>query len=197
MGWIRSTVARINNFQVRTLSGLTSKKLLPYIDDGESVLDIGCGLGYQARDIQRKKQVTVTGIDVVDYTDSDFECKLFDGAHIPFPNQSFDVSYLAYVLHHAEKPIKLLSDALRVTKKRVIILEDTPRNDFDRLLDAYHGWSFNKFYHLKHKSVFRTRKQWETIFKEFRVNSIKTIPLGRFEREPYFPISRTLFVLEK
>lgn len=196
MGFARSIISRVNNFQVRTLAGLTTKKLLPHIKEGESVLDIGCGLGYQAQDIQRKKGVRVTGIDVVDYTDSDFDCQLFDGRRIPFDDKSFDVSYFAYVLHHAAEPMKLLADSIRVTKKRILILEDTPSNFFDRALDAYHGWSFNKFYKLKHKAVFRTRNQWKQIFDQFHVKEVHTFPLGRFDREPYFPISRTLFVLD-
>lgn len=196
MQWIRSIIVRVNNFQVRTLAGLTTKKLLPHIGDGESVLDVGCGLGYQAKDLQKKKNVHIEGIDVIDYAEADFRCKVFDGMRIPFPDKSFDTTYFAYVLHHAEHPIKLLADAIRVTKKRILILEDTPKTLFDRLIDAYHGWSFNAFYGLKYKSVFRTQEEWENIFKQFHISSFKVYPLGRFERELYFPIARTLFVIE-
>jgi len=178
------------------LAGLTTKKLLPYIESGQSVLDIGCGLGYQAKDIEKKRNVSVAGIDVIDYTDSDFFCKVFDGVNIPFPDKSFDISYFSYVLHHAKQPIKLLADAIRVTHKRLLILEDTPQIFFDRVLDGYHGWSFNKFYKLDYKSVFRTQKEWERIFEQLHITSFSSYPLGRFDREPYFPIARTLFVIE-
>lgn len=196
MGFVRACITCVNNFQVRTLAGLTTKKLLPFIENGESVLDVGCGLGYQAKDLQKKKNVRVEGIDVIDYAEADFRCKVFDGMRIPFPDKSYDTTYFAYVLHHAEHPIKLLADAIRVTKKRILILEDTPKTLFDRLIDAYHGWSFNAFYKLKYKSVFRTQEEWENIFKQFHISSFKAYPLGRFERELYFPIARTLFVIE-
>jgi len=161
------------------------------------VLDIGCGLGYQALDIQRQSGARVTGIDVIYYLDSDFSCKIFDGIHIPYSDKFFNVSYLSYVLHHAVKPMKLLAEALRVSRKRVLIIEDTPRNFFDRTLDAYHGWSFNKFYGLQHASAFRTQKEWEQIFEKSRVKSFQAIPFGRFNREIYFPISRTLFIIDR
>lgn len=196
MGIIRSTIGRVNNFQVRALASKTTKKLSPHIRTGESVLDIGCGLGAQALDMQKKTGARVSGIDVIDYAGSDFRPTLFDGEHIPYPDKSFDVSYVAYVLHHAEKPFELLRESIRVSRRLVLILEDTPRNAFDRALDAYHGWSFNKFYKLKNKTIFWTRKEWEQFFEQLGVRSYRAFPLGRFDREVYFPISRTLFVIE-
>lgn len=196
MGFVRKTVSLVNDFQVRVLTHKTVRLLLPHIKEGERVLDIGSGLGFQGKMIREQKHCDVFGIDVVDYQKADIPYKHFDGVHIPYQDKSFDVSYLSFVLHHAEHPVELIKEAIRVTKKRIIIIEDTPKNIFDRAFDAYHGWSFNKFFKLRHPCVFRTIKEWEEIFDSLGIASYATLPLSRLDREPYFPISRTKFILE-
>lgn len=193
---IKKIISFFNDGQVRLLTPLTVRLLLPHIYPGERVLDIGSGLGFQAELIRKKTGNEIEGIDVVDYGKTKIPYKHFDGVNIPHPDKSFDVSYLAFVLHHAEKPMELLAEAMRVTKKRIIILEDTPKNIFDRGFDAYHGWSFNKFFKLKHKAVFRTKEIWDDIFAGLPLKRVESIRLSRLSREPYFPISRTKFILE-
>lgn len=193
---IKKIVSFVNDFQVRVLTYKTTRLLFPYINKGERVLDIGSGLGFQAKQIYKKTGSEIQGVDVVDYQKTDIPYTHFDGIHLPFEDKSFDVSYLAFVLHHAEYPIELLQDAVRVTKKRIIILEDTPRNCLDKALDAYHGWSFNKFFGLQHKSIFRSKGEWMEIFQTLDTHEVRVEPLSRFARELYFPISRTRFVLE-
>lgn len=181
---------------MRFLTYKTVRLLLPHILNGDKILDIGSGLGFQAEQIHKKTGNNIMGIDVLDYRKARISFKQFDGKHIPFDDKSFDVSYLAFVLHHSASPEELLREAMRVTKRTILILEDTPRNWFDRMLDAYHGWSFNAFYNLHNKAIFRTKEEWETLFENFGVKTIISKRLSRFAREPYFPDSRTLFKLE-
>lgn len=171
--------------------------LMPYIKKGDHVLDIGSGYGKQAHMLKERVPCEVSAIDVVDYNRFDVPFKEFDGIHIPFPDNTFDVSYLAFVLHHADHPMQLLEDALRVTKRAVLVYEDTPRNFLDRLLDGFHGKTFNWYYKLSNPATFRTQKEWEHLFLRLPARHKETIRFSRFWREPYFPISRSLFVLEK
>lgn len=173
------------------------ERITPFVSKGDRILDIGSGYGKQAHMLKEATGCDVTAIDVVDYNRFDVPFKEFDGVHVPFEDSSFDVSYLAFVLHHAEKPIDLLRDALRVTKRTVLIFEDTPRNAFDWALDGFHGKSFNWYYKLSNPTVFRTQVQWEKIFSKLPIKSQQTVRFKRFGREPYFPISRSLFILEK
>ncbi|MGA8490654.1 MAG: class I SAM-dependent methyltransferase [Terriglobales bacterium] len=57
------------------------------------------------------------------------ECQLFDGYHIPYEDQRFDLAIISHVLEHVEYPRKLLREAARVAT-RVFVevpLEDTIR----------------------------------------------------------------------
>lgn len=62
------------------------------------------------------------------------ECKLFDGATIPYPNKKFDLAILSHVVEHLEYPRRLLYEAGRVAHFTFIEvpLEDNLRlkNDF-------------------------------------------------------------------
>ena len=195
-GPFHAIMGPINDAVVKKLTYKTVRLLSPHLREGERVLDIGCGFGYQMHMLQKSMHVSIEGIDVVDYHEADMPMKKFDGVSIPYPDKAFDASYLAFVLHHAERPVDLLHDAMRVSKHRVIIIEDTPRNGFDRNFDRLHGWMFNRYYHLDHQCVFRSVEEWHKIFDSLGIKKVQTVRLSRWVREPYFPISRTTFVLD-
>lgn len=187
---------RLNRMLTEYYAMRTVRQLLPHIKEGDAILDIGSGYGKQATLIKERVSCAITGIDVVDYNQADISFQHFDGVHIPFPDNAFDVSYLAFVLHHAKEPIPLLTEALRVSRRAVVIFEDTPKNAFDKLLDAFHGWSFNKYYKLTHKAKFLSKDEWMSTIKNIpAVKNADAIQYHRFWREVYFPISRTKFVV--
>jgi SAM-dependent methyltransferase len=63
------------------------------------------------------------------------------GEALPFRDQSAHTVLLSFVLHHAHDPRKVLSEALRVSEKRVIILESVPRSSLERtLLEGVDRW---------------------------------------------------------
>lgn len=82
-----------------------------------SILEIGGGTGYQA------KRLTQDGYQVesIDIPDSnyagqhEFPVQPYDGKHIPFPDQSFDIVFSSNVLEHV-----LELDALQAEMKRVL-----------------------------------------------------------------------------
>lgn len=57
------------------------------------------------------------------------ECKLFDGCHVPYDDNRFDIAILSHVIEHVEYPRQLLYEASRVAKYVFIEvpLEDTLR----------------------------------------------------------------------
>ena len=49
--------------------------------------------------------------------------KVGEAEQMPFPNGSFDLVFLGHVLHESEEPDRVLGEAKRVAKRRIVILE--------------------------------------------------------------------------
>ena len=115
---------------------------------------------------------------------------------MPFENKMFDVSLLIFVLHHAEDPKVVLSEAKRVTKDKIIVYEDIiTRNPFDKVDSFLHGFTFNKTWNLQNEATFRSEGEWREIFKKLDLKIIKIYPLpirARF----FYPVYRMQFVLK-
>ena len=193
---VRKLYRFINDKKDKFLAFQTITNILPYTKNSDSVLDIGCGNGYTTALLKRKTGMKVSGIDIIDCNNSEFEFQRFNGESIPFEDKKFDVSYYAYVLHHIVNPVELLKETLRVTKRTVIIMEDTPNNRMDWFFASVHNKSFNKLYNYTYAAVFRTKNEWEKIFLNLGIKKLTSISINRFARGPYYPVSRTLFILE-
>src|SRR5207244_11235162 len=53
------------------------------------------------------------------------EVRPFDGDTIPYEDGSFDVALLVDVVHHADHPLELLSEARRVARSCLVIKDQT------------------------------------------------------------------------
>jgi len=96
--------------------------LIAQAGGARSLLDVGCGDGsIAARVGQAVGAERVVGLDVALRDDSAIEAFAYDGGLLPFADQSFDVVLLADVLHHAENPLGLLRECLRVARVGVAI----------------------------------------------------------------------------
>jgi SAM-dependent methyltransferase len=114
--------------------------IAPHVDAGASVLDLGCGdLQIATALSARVRGARVLGLDVLDPgrtapLAAGIDFRTYDGHVVPLPDRSVDVTYLAFVLHHVDDPDRLLREAIRVTRTRVIVLEDVYRHRAERLL---------------------------------------------------------------
>jgi len=171
----------------------------PLLEPGMSVLDVGCGEGWVIGELASDKH-PVKGLDIVDIrrapTD-DFA--LYSGTTLPCPDQSFDLVMLNFVLHHLpneEKP-KLLREAMRIARKRIFVLEDTPRTPIDWLAAWLHGRKYRREIGSTADFGFYGRRQWEKIFAAEGLTVTKSVALTRFERLWWRPWARGYFVLDK
>ena len=91
--------------------------LAELIGPAGTVLDVGCGDGEVGRALARLAGCEVTGVDV----DPLPGAARYDGARLPSDDGAFDAVVLSDVLHHARDRELLLSEALRVARRRVVI----------------------------------------------------------------------------
>jgi SAM-dependent methyltransferase len=114
------------------------------VDRGSVILDVGTGDGSIAAKIASKqKDTTIEGIDVLLRPETHIPVQLFDGAAIPYDDDSVDVVSFVDVLHHTENPDQLLSEAARVSRRSVVIKDHLSENRLDYLTLRLMDWVGN------------------------------------------------------
>lgn len=169
----------------------------PFLKTGERVLDIGAGGGWSGELISKKKGVEMQLLDVEDFNRSELPLALYDGENIPFSDNSFDSSLLLFVLHHCKDPLLVLKDAIRVTKGRIIIYEDTYSSPFERALVCANDFIANSPFLLTNPFKmnmpynYREVEDWEEAFRRLGLK----LQFMRVTR--HFMTKHVLFVLDK
>ncbi len=97
-------------------------RLANLVPTGASVLDVGCGDGEIASLLQqRRRDVTVRGVDVLVRAGTRVPVEEFDGRKLPFADGAFDAVTFVDVLHHCQWPVELLAEARRVARRAIIV----------------------------------------------------------------------------
>jgi SAM-dependent methyltransferase len=118
-----------NGFKERAQEGFDQIK--DCLSGQHKLIDIGSGFGHVTSLLQ-EKGYEVTSVDAKKhYTVAGVETLIYDGKTLPFADNSFDSALLMTVMHHANDPLALLDEALRVAK-RVIIIEDLVSSNYSR-----------------------------------------------------------------
>jgi SAM-dependent methyltransferase len=122
-----------------------AEALAGHLDQGDSVLDVGCGTGYLSAQLQEMYGVRPCGLDVIDFRAAQIPFQQFDGTSIPFPDKSFDHVVLSEVLHHSHDPMALLKECCRVARS-IILFEDMPDGRLGKLILYLHVKIFARRY---------------------------------------------------
>lgn len=104
--------------RVKVLSGA----LAAAIPSGGTVLDLGCGDGQVAVGLMAlRPDLDVQGVDVLLRPVTHIPVTLYDGAVLPFADDSFDYVTIVDVLHHTDDPAAVLAEAGRVARLGVVV----------------------------------------------------------------------------
>lgn len=110
--------AYIYGRRIRCLSQLLADLIPPNC----SFLDVGCGDGKLARAVVDKRpDLRIEGVDVLVRERVWLPVQAFDGRNLPYREASFDGVMLVDVLHHTRDPLTLLREALRVSRRYLIV----------------------------------------------------------------------------
>ena len=173
--------------------------LLPHIASTDAVLDIGCGEAYVTAGIARRARDT-WGADIVDLRRAPVPHFVkYDGVTLDLPDQRFDVVVLSFVLHHVPNELKpkLVGEARRVCRRTLLVIEDTPRNAFDRWTSNRHGESYRKKIGSTASFGFYSQPEWEQFFAREHFDICESRTLSRLCRDPFQPYARSFFVLRR
>ena len=146
-------------------------KLVPWVDPGMEILDLGSGTGQISRWLARRVGVRPTMADVVEFGNRVGGypyIRLSDPLRVPVADGSFDAVLMLFVLHHVERwedQERLLEEATRVARSRVLIIEDTPTSPLDRAMNVGWDWILNLRHGVPRPFTFRTVEGWTEAFR--------------------------------
>ena len=177
-------------------------QIAPFLRGG-TIADIGCGDGLVAAGL--KKQHEIFLIDVVAYVDTRVALpfRLYSG-HGALPiDGKVDCSLLLTVLHHSEDPLGLIEETMRVTAKRIIVIEsvvpERKAPDFDTqfIVAAFFDWFYNRVLHTGVPVPFNYNSVggWKSIFERQGWRAAYMADLGRDQK--LVPERHVLFVLDR
>jgi ubiquinone/menaquinone biosynthesis C-methylase UbiE len=178
------------------------RKLAPHLQPGMEVLDLGAGTGRIATWLARRVGVRPTLADVVDYDNRvpDYPfIHMGDPLRVPAEDGSFEAVIILFVFHHMgrwEDQEQLVAEATRVTRRRVLVIEDTPTSRVDRWFNVAWDWLLNLRHGVPTPFTFRSAEEWREAFERLGLRVV--------HRETYrarwptlLTYHHTVFVLEK
>ena len=99
-----------------------ARAIASVIPQNATVLDVGCGDGSLAQGIVAlRRDIRIQGVEVTRRAQTYIPVTLFDGRHLPFTTEQFDVVLFADVLHHTEHAEQLVKEAARVARRAIVI----------------------------------------------------------------------------
>lgn len=134
------------------------ERIRPYLANNN--LNVGSGLGYFSR-YAEEEGVPIISLEIAQHLGAlplrNFA--LYDGRHMPFEKDAFEVSIAMYVLHHTPDYRVVLSEMKIVTTKRVILVEELYVSLFGKvrlvLLDLWINFKLRQNSPIHWRSYFR------------------------------------------
>ena len=130
-------------------------------------VDIGCGNGILGLSItELRPEITMSGVDVHVWPQTAIPVTKYDGSRLPFEDKCVDFAILSDVLHHCESPRAVLKEAVRISRKFVVIKDHLCEHSFDKATLSFMDWFGNKGYGVALPYKYFSNAEWETIFAE-------------------------------
>lgn len=150
-----------------------------FLEGEKSILDFGAGTGMFSK-VLSSRGYSVTPLDVRAYSYfPDIQPIIYDGKTIPFPDNSFDAVMSMAVLHHTPDPETLVQELIRVSRKKIIILEDIVTNP----LQKYYTYALDSVLNREffgHPHTNKTDAEWRRLFAEHDLRIVRTDKLNAF-----------------
>lgn len=146
---------------------LLAERLAPSLPGPASVLDVGCGDGGIAKALRALQPgLDIVGIDVLVRAQTQIAVTRFDGATIPYPDESFDDVLFVDVLHHTDDPAVLLAEAARVARRAVVVKDHVVAGVAAVPTLRFMDWVGNAHHGVALPYNYWREDQWRDAFRE-------------------------------
>ncbi|OLS15960.1 MAG: methyltransferase type 11 protein [Promethearchaeota archaeon CR_4] len=157
----------------------------PHLPPKSRVLDIGANDGFISELINKSGHYVVLA-DIMNLNRTNLPLFLYDGKTLPFTNNSFDITLLSYVLHHAKNPEQVLQEASRVARI-VIVLESIVESERERRIITFLDRFLNRLCELAEHSdscysdyeKYHSPQEWQKIMTKLGLHILKFAWLSR------------------
>ncbi len=140
-----------------------------FLKQKDKIIDLGAGTCLFTK-LLKDKGYYVQPVDIKNRSYyPEIEVYVYDGEHLPFKDNEFDVCLLRSILHHTPNPEVVLKEAVRVSKK-LIIHENTVTNIFQRYYTYLIDCILNK--ELVEPHTNKTDKEWKHLFKKLELDLV-------------------------
>jgi len=176
-------------------------KLAPHLEPGMDVLDLGSGTGRMSRWLAARAGVRPTLADITEFDNRVLGLpyvRLEDPLSLPFPDRAFDAVIMLFVLHHIERwedQERMVAEAARVARDRLLVIEDTPTSRLDRGFNIAWDWVLNLRHGVPKPFTFRTVEGWRDVFARAGL-AVRKTDTYRARWPTLMTYHHTLFVLE-
>jgi SAM-dependent methyltransferase len=190
----RSVPREYRRYDVSKL--LRAQRVARRLEEGEEVLDVGCGDGLLLCDLalfrSLKRRVGID-VELPRPPEPEIEVAAYNGQSLPFPDSSFDSVIFGYFLHYLTRDhvLRLLKDGCRVARRNLFVLDDAQpewsfcyriRNRLERLRSdiLYRAVSGELYQGAGNEEMYLTYDGWRALLKELSgVVSVEVEPLDR------------------
>jgi SAM-dependent methyltransferase len=147
---------------------VVSDLVVPYLKANGTVLDIGCGSGMLGQAVLRHERcpagVVYKGVEKHKRGNEPIEVVQMDGEKLPFPDGHFDVVILADVLHHEADEDFLFNEAVRVSRKYILIKDHKVEGLLGQSRIALLDRAANDPYGVECTYRYHTLREWRDLF---------------------------------
>jgi SAM-dependent methyltransferase len=167
-----------------------SQIITNYLHEDDKVLDIGSGSGALAHQIsqfasEQGIKHSIEGLEKFARGNEKIKTTAFDGYNMPYEDNYFDITILADVVHHEEDYMRLLQEAVRVTKRYLIIKDHKAVGILGHQRICLMDWAANNPYGVKCLYRYFSSAEWHSIYTKLGLTIVDELNSMRLYQQPF------------